>query len=182
LEELALRRQQSELAVQTAREDGRPSLDLTGSLSPSGTSDGWGGSLSDAAGMEARGYGAALTLTMPLDNVAADARLEQAMLVGERLRTQQAALEVHGGARRQPAQGGEGQAFVGNVGIEPIGIERHHREAAAVDRDRFAQRDVMRGQCTKAEAQALVAQAQFAGLKSADGLDESCEHVSSGPG
>ena len=94
LEELALRRQQSELAVQTAREDGRPSLDLTGSLSPSGTSDGWGGSLSDAAGMEARGYGAALTLTMPLDNVAADARLEQAMLVGERLRTQQAALEV----------------------------------------------------------------------------------------
>jgi outer membrane protein TolC len=63
LEELAMRRQQSELAVQTAREEGRPSLDLTGSLSPSGTSDGWGGSLSDAAGMEARGYGAALTLT-----------------------------------------------------------------------------------------------------------------------
>ena len=93
LQELAMRRQQAELAVETAREEGRPSLDLTGSLSPSGTSDGWGGSLSDAAAMEARGYGAALTLTMPLDNVAADARLEQSRLVGERLRRQQAALE-----------------------------------------------------------------------------------------
>lgn len=93
LQELAMRRQQAELAVETAREEGRPSLDLTGSLSPSGTSDGWSGSLSDAAAMEARGYGAALTLTMPLDNVAADARLEQSRLVGERLRTQQAALE-----------------------------------------------------------------------------------------
>jgi outer membrane protein TolC len=93
LQELAMRRQQAELAVETAREEGRPSLDLTGSLSPSGTSDGWGGSLSDAAAMEARGYGAALTLTMPLDNLAADARLEQSRLVGERLRRQQAALE-----------------------------------------------------------------------------------------
>ncbi len=94
LQELATRRQQAALGVETAREEGRPSLDLTGSLSPSGTSDGWSGSISDAAAMEARGYGAALTLTMPLDHVAADARLEQAMLVGERLRTQQAALET----------------------------------------------------------------------------------------
>lgn len=92
LQELAVRRQQAGLAAETARDEGRPSLDLTGSLSPSGTSDGWSGSISDAAAMEARGYGAAITLTMPLDNIAASSRMEQSQLAEERLRVQQQAL------------------------------------------------------------------------------------------
>lgn len=90
LQELALRRQQADLGVATAEEESRPSLDLTGSFSPSGTSDGWGGSFGDAAALEARGYGAAVTLSMPLDDTAASARREQAALLRDRLARQQA--------------------------------------------------------------------------------------------
>ena len=93
LQELRVRRKQAAVAVEAATDDGRPALDLTGSLAPSGTSDGWGASLTDAAAMEARGYGAALTLTMPLDHLAADARREQAALAEERLAEQERALK-----------------------------------------------------------------------------------------
>jgi hypothetical protein len=89
---------------------------------------------------------------------------------------QQRALEVHRGADRQRAEGGQGQRLVRHVGVPALGVPLDHGEAAAADGDGFAQSDVTGRQPAPADAQALVAAADLAGQQAADGLDQASEH------
>ncbi len=97
-------------------------------------------------------------------------------MAAEAIGGQQRTLQVHRAALFQRAQRGQGQRLVRHIRGPTLRIELDHGQAAAADRDRFAQGDVVRGHRAPGKAQALIAAAGFAGDQAADGLDQASEH------